>query len=87
MVGADRDIDAERDQFRQLADDEIAVAVVQARRRRADQRRLALASIATSCGSSQPECTISMRSSITPRFSSRSISASPPRAMLESWVE
>ena len=41
MVGADRDIDAERHQLRQLADDEIAVAVVQARRWRTDQRRLA----------------------------------------------
>ena len=42
MVRADRHVDAEREQLRQLAEQEIAVAVVQARARRADQRRLAL---------------------------------------------
>jgi hypothetical protein len=45
------------------------------------------ARIANSSGSSQPEWTISMRSSITPSASSRSISAMPVRATLESWVE
>ena len=55
--------------------------------RRPSSDGLRRASIATSCGSSQPECTISIFSSSTPRCSSRSISASPPRAMLESCVE
>ncbi len=41
MVGADRDVDAERHQLGQLALHEIAVAVVQAGARRADERRLA----------------------------------------------